>query len=53
MSCKEETETDRICDKCKINYPMNNYRKYEIRFGITCKKCLNELDKTRKKNTTN
>ena len=50
MSCNEETETGRICDKCKINYPMNNYRKYEIRFAITCKKCLNELDKTRKKN---
>jgi hypothetical protein len=51
MSCKEEeTEMDRICDKCKINYPMNNYRKYETSFGITCKKCLNELDKIRKKN---
>jgi hypothetical protein len=51
MSCvnlNEEIEKDRICDKCEINYPINYYRKYEIRFGITCKKCLNELDKARK-----
>ena len=53
MSCKEEIkiETDRICDKCDLSYSIDNYRKYnETRFGITCKKCLNELDKTRKKN---
>lgn len=48
MSCEFE---DKICDKCEINYPINNYRKYsEDKFGKTCKKCLNELDKTRKKN---
>ena len=52
MSCNKEIEieTDRICNKCKINHPINKYRKYEIMYGITCKMCLNELDKTRKKN---
>jgi hypothetical protein len=49
MSCENEIE-DKVCDKCEINYPINNYRKYsEDKFGKTCKKCLNELDKTRKK----
>jgi hypothetical protein len=48
MSCEI---TDIICDKCEFNFPINNYRKYsENKFGKTCKKCLNELDKTRKKN---
>ena len=48
MSCEI---TDMICDKCELNFPINNYRKYsENKFGKTCKKCLNELDKTRKKN---
>jgi len=48
MSCEI---TDMICDKCEISFPVNNYRKYsENKFGKTCKKCLNELDKTRKKN---
>jgi len=48
MSCEI---TDIICDKCEINFTVNNYRKYsENKFGKTCKKCLNELDKTRKKN---
>ena len=48
MSCEI---TDMICDKCELNLPINNYRKYsENKFGKTCKKCLNELDKTRKKN---
>jgi len=48
MSCENDNKT---CDKCEINYPINNYRKYsEDKFGKTCKKCLNELDKTRKKN---
>jgi hypothetical protein len=48
MSCDNE---DKVCDKCEINYPINNYRKYsEDKFGRTCKKCLNELDKIRKKN---
>ena len=48
MSCENG---DKICDKCETSYPINNYRKYsEDKFGKTCKKCLNELDKTRKKN---
>jgi hypothetical protein len=48
MSCEI---TDIICDNCELNFPINNYRKYsENKFGKTCKKCLNELDKTRKKN---
>ena len=48
MSCEI---TDMICDNCELNFPINNYRKYsENKFGKTCKKCLNELDKTRKKN---
>jgi hypothetical protein len=48
MSCEI---TDMICDKCELSLPVNNYRKYsENKFGKTCKKCLNELDKTRKKN---
>ena len=46
MSCEI---TDIICDKCELNFPINNYRKYsENKFGKTCKKCLNELDKTEK-----
>jgi hypothetical protein len=53
MSCEmllNEELDNKICDKCEINYPITNYRKYsEDKFGITCKKCLNELDKTRKK----
>jgi hypothetical protein len=41
---------EKVCDKCENTYPINNYRKYsEDKFGKTCKKCLNELDKTRKK----
>lgn len=48
MSCEND---NKICDKCETSYPINNYRKYsEDKFGKTCKKCLNELDKTRKKN---
>ena len=48
MSCEI---TDKICDKCELNFPINNYRKYsETKFSIKCKKCLNELDKIRKKN---
>jgi hypothetical protein len=47
MSCEIE---EKVCDKCEKTYPINNYRKYcEDKFGKTCKKCLNELDKTRKK----
>jgi hypothetical protein len=48
MSCEIN---GKLCDKCEINYPINSYRKYsETQIGKTCKKCLNELDKTRKKN---
>ena len=48
MSCEI---TEIICDNCELNFSINNYRKYsENKFGKTCKKCLNELDKTRKKN---
>ena len=52
MSCEfDDIECDKLCEKCNINYPINNYRKYsEDKFGKTCKKCLNELDKIRKKN---
>ena len=51
MSCKEEIICDKLCDKCDLSYSIDNYRKYsETKFGKTCKKCLNELDKTRKKN---
>ena len=48
MSCELNSK---ICNKCEIEHPINNYRKYdETSIGKTCKKCLNELDKTRKKN---
>jgi hypothetical protein len=51
MSCNEEIITDIKCNKCDLSYSIDNYRKYsEDKFGKTCKKCLNELDKTRKKN---
>jgi hypothetical protein len=41
------------CKKCGINKSIDNYRKYtdkENTYAITCKKCLNELDKARKIN---
>jgi hypothetical protein len=42
---------ERCCDKCTINKPIDKYRKYcENSYSKTCKKCLNELDKIRKKN---
>jgi hypothetical protein len=46
---------ERICNKCNINQPLNKYRKYTDTYkanyyATTCKKCLNELDKIRKKN---
>ena len=44
------SDTSKICDKCEISYSLNNYRRYdENTFGNTCKCCLNEMDKTRKK----
>ena len=48
MSCEIN---EKLCDKCEVNYPISSYRKYnETSIGKTCKKCLNELDKIRKKN---
>jgi hypothetical protein len=48
MSCEIN---EKICDKCEVNYQISSYRKYnETSIGKTCKKCLNELDKIRKKN---
>ena len=48
MSCVSDNQ---ICIKCEIPYPSSCYRKYnETQIGKTCKKCLNELDKLRKKN---
>ena len=46
MSC-----TAKICGKCEISYSINNYRQYsDGKFSNTCKSCLNEMDKIRKKN---
>ena len=45
-----ETE-NKTCDKCIQTKPIDKYRKYcENSYSKTCKKCLNELDKIRKKN---
>lgn len=45
-----ETE-NKTCDKCIQPKPIDKYRKYcENSYSKTCKKCLNELDKIRKKN---
>ena len=45
-----ETE-NKTCDKCIQAKPIDKYRKYcENSYSKTCKKCLNELDKIRKKN---
>jgi hypothetical protein len=42
---------EKICDKCTQNKPIDKYRKYnEKSYSKTCKKCLNEMDKIRKKN---
>jgi len=41
------------CEKCEIIKPIEKYRKYTDRensYSKTCKKCLNEIDKIRKKN---
>ena len=44
------SDTSKICDKCEISYSLNKYRRYnENKFSNTCKGCLNEMDKTRKK----
>jgi hypothetical protein len=50
MSCELQVK---LCDKCEINKPIDKYRKYTDRensYSKTCKKCLNEQDKIRKKN---
>jgi len=49
----ENTIVERKCDKCEMCKTMDKYRKYtdrENHYSKTCKKCLNEIDKTRKKN---
>lgn len=41
------------CANCKVIKPLNEYRKYtdkENSYAKTCKECLNERDKIRKKN---
>jgi len=43
---------ERTCDNCFLNKTIDKYRKYTERddsFSKTCKKCLNEKDKNRKK----
>jgi hypothetical protein len=41
----------KTCDKCTQIKPMDKYRKYtENSYSKTCKKCLNDMDKIRKKN---
>jgi hypothetical protein len=41
---------EKQCNKCEQTKPIEKYRKYcENSFSKTCKKCLNELDKIRKK----
>jgi hypothetical protein len=41
----------KTCDKCIEPKPIDKYRKYcENSYSKTCKKCLNEMDKIRKKN---
>ena len=42
---------ERTCDQCSKNKPIDQYRKYcEKSYSKSCKKCLNEVDKRRKKN---
>jgi len=44
------SQINRICDKCETSKPTDKYRKYcEESYSKTCKKCLNEKDKIRKK----
>jgi hypothetical protein len=45
------SDTDvKMCDKCTQTKPIDKYRKYcEKSYSKTCKKCLNEIDKIRKK----
>lgn len=44
---------EKICVKCNIQKEINQYRKYTDRnnsYSRTCKSCLNEMDKIRKRN---
>ena len=47
-------EETKQCSKCGITNTLDSFRKYvntnNGRFSTTCKKCLNEMDKIRKKN---
>lgn len=49
-----KTEETKQCSKCGITNTLDGFRKYvntnNGRFSTTCKKCLNEIDKIRKKN---
>jgi hypothetical protein len=41
----------KMCEKCTQTKPIDKYRKYcNNSYSKTCKKCLNEMDKIRKKN---
>jgi hypothetical protein len=42
---------EKKCVKCEINRPIEKFRKYceNNSYASTCKSCLNELDKIRKK----
>ena len=45
---------EKKCVKCYQMCPMFQYRKYkDDKYSNTCKKCLNEMDKIRKKMTLN
>jgi hypothetical protein len=41
---------DKKCDTCEIIKTIDKYRKYTKSYSKTCKKCLNEKDRIRKKN---
>uniref|UniRef100_A0A6C0IVG6 Uncharacterized protein n=1 Tax=viral metagenome TaxID=1070528 RepID=A0A6C0IVG6_9ZZZZ len=45
-------QIEKQCSKCGTNRSLNGFRKYNETntFSSTCKKCLNEMDKLRKKN---
>ena len=49
-----EIKETKQCSKCGITNTLDSFRKYvntnNGRFSTTCKKCLNEMDKIRKKN---
>ena len=49
----EDLNETRNCFKCNLNKPITQFRKYTNTlnsYSWTCKKCLNEKDKLRKKN---